>query len=71
MAFFLWLALPGIHGTQPTSLTYSQFQSDVLAHKVKTVSVPQTSGASTGTLTNGTSYTVNLALSPPGQALAG
>ena len=41
VAFFLWLALPAIHGTQPTSLTYSQFQSDVLAHKVKTVDIPQ------------------------------
>jgi cell division protease FtsH len=68
VAFFLWLALPGIHGTQPTSLTYSQFQSDVLAHKVKTVDIPQSSGTSSGTLTNGTSYTV-VAPTPPSQSL--
>jgi cell division protease FtsH len=42
-----------------TSLTYSQFLSDVSAHKVKTVELASTDGGtSSGTLTNGTSFTV-------------
>jgi cell division protease FtsH len=42
-----------------TNLTYSQFLSDVSAHQVKTVELASTpGGTSTGTLTNGHSYTV-------------
>jgi cell division protease FtsH len=42
-----------------TSLTYSQFLADVSAHQVKTVQLASTSGGtSSGTLTNGTSFTV-------------
>jgi len=42
-----------------TSLTYSQFLSDVAAHQVKTVQLASTpGGTSTGTLTNGTKFTV-------------
>ena len=51
------------------SLTYSQFLSDVAAHKVKTVDLaPPAGGTSSGTLTNGTSFTVVI---PPqaGQSL--
>ena len=44
----------------PTSLSYSQFLTDVTAHKVKTVTIPQNGGTSTGTLTNKTNYTVVL-----------
>ena len=45
--------------TPPTSLSYSQFLSDVAAHHVKTVELASTPGStSTGTLTNGTSFTV-------------
>ena len=55
--FALFRLLP--HGTPPTSLSYSQFLSDVSAHQVKTVQLASTSGGtSTGTLTNGKSYTV-------------
>jgi cell division protease FtsH len=58
VAFFLWLWLPTMHGASPTTLTYSQFLSDVSTHKVKTVTIAQPGGTSTGTLTNGTKYTV-------------
>jgi len=68
VAVFLWIFLPAVHQTAPTSLTYSQFLSDVSAHKVKTVTIPQAGGTSSGTLTDGTNYTVVI---PPqaGQAL--
>jgi cell division protease FtsH len=53
----LWFFLP-THSTT-TSLTYSQFLSDVSAHKVKTVELSGTAGGtSSGTLTSGTKYTV-------------
>ncbi|MGE5285801.1 MAG: ATP-dependent zinc metalloprotease FtsH [Micromonosporaceae bacterium] len=52
----LWFVLPTLHGTPQVTLTYSQFLSDVNAHKVKTVNI-QTSGAATGTLTNSKNYT--------------
>jgi cell division protease FtsH len=67
IAFFLWILLP-FHATSSTSLSATQFTSDVVAHKVKTVDIPQGSGTSTGTLTNGTNFTVNLP-SPPSQTL--
>ena len=55
--FALFYLLP--HGTPSTSLTYSQFLSDVNAGQVKTVQLASTSGGtSTGNLTNGKSYTV-------------
>ena len=42
-----------------TSITYSKFLSDVSAHQVKTVQLASTSGGtSTGTLTDGKSFTV-------------
>jgi cell division protease FtsH len=58
VALFLWLYLPAVHQTPQTTLTYSQFLSDATAHKVKTVTIAQPGGTSTGTLTNGTNYTV-------------
>jgi cell division protease FtsH len=67
IAFVLWLALP-FHSGSTSSLSATQFTNDVTSHKVKTVNIPQGSGTSTGTLTNGTSYTVNLP-SPPSQTL--
>jgi cell division protease FtsH len=68
MAFFLWLSLPTIHNPSSTSLTYSQFLSDVSAHKVKTVDLAQAGGTSSGTLTNGSNYTV-VVPAQAGQAL--
>jgi cell division protease FtsH len=58
IAFWLWIFLTPLHQTTSTSLSYSQFLSDVSAHKVKTVDIPQSTGTATGTLTNGTNYTV-------------
>jgi len=60
IAFFLWLVLP-FHSGATSSLNYNpQFLNDVKAHQVKTIEIPQDGGTSTGTLTNGTSFTVNL-----------
>jgi cell division protease FtsH len=58
VALFAWVLLPAVHQPAPTSLTYSQFMTDVNAHKVKTVDIPQNGGTSTGTLTDKTNYTV-------------
>ncbi len=57
-AFFLWLVLPTVHSTPTTSLTYSQFLTDVSQHKVKTIDIAPAGGTSTGGLTSGTNYTV-------------
>jgi cell division protease FtsH len=58
VAFFLWLYLPALHSASQTSLTYSQWLTDVTKHSVKTVTIAQSGGTSSGTLTNGTNYTV-------------
>jgi cell division protease FtsH len=58
IAFFLWLWLPALHTAGQTSLTYSQFISDVNAGKVSSVVLTQGSGTSSGTLKDGTNYTV-------------
>ena len=58
VALFLWLYLPAVHQTSQTTLSYSQFLSDVSAHKVKTVTIAQPGGTSSGKLTDGTNYTV-------------
>jgi cell division protease FtsH len=55
--FGLFYLLP--HGTPSTSLTYSQFLSDVNAGQVKTVQLASTpGGTSTGTLKDGKTFTV-------------
>ncbi len=55
----LFFILPATRvGPGPVTLTYSRFLSDVSAHKVKTVVIPQTTGSASGTLTDGKSYTV-------------
>jgi cell division protease FtsH len=58
LALFLWIFSTAVHQAPHTSLTYSQFLTDVSAHKVKTVTIAQPGGTSTGTLTSGTDYTV-------------
>jgi cell division protease FtsH len=68
VALFLWILLPAVHSSSPTSLNYSQFLNDVTAHKVKTITIAQPGGTSTGTLTSGTDYTVVIP-SQAGQAL--
>jgi len=57
-ALFLWVFLPTVHQAPTTSLSYSQFLSDVSAGKVKTVTIAQPGGTSTGQLKDGTNYTV-------------
>jgi cell division protease FtsH len=53
----LWLYLPT--RSPSTNLSYSQFLSDVQKHQVKTIELASSDGGtSTGTLTNGKSYTV-------------
>ena len=52
----LYLFLPT--RTSSTSLTYSQFLTDAGNHQVKTIDIAQSGGTSSGTLTNGKSYTV-------------
>ena len=55
--FALWLFLPTRAAS--TSLSYSQFLSDVSAHQVKSVQLSGTpGGTSTGTLTDGKTFTV-------------
>jgi cell division protease FtsH len=68
VALFLWIYLPAVHTAGQTTLTYSQFLTDVGKGTVKTVTIAQSGGTSTGTLTNGTKYTVVI---PPqaGQSL--
>ncbi len=52
----LFLLLPIAKNAKQVTLNYSQFLSDVSAHKVKTVTI-QTNGSATGTLTDGSDYT--------------
>ena len=58
VAFLLWLYLPALHSTSQTSLHYSQWTADVSKHLVKTITIAQPGGTSSGTLTDGTNYTV-------------
>ncbi len=60
VALFLWIYLPAVHTPGPTTLSYSQFVSDVSAHKISTATIPSAGGASSGTLTSGSNYTVVL-----------
>ncbi len=54
--FALWFLLPT--RSPSTSLSYSQFLSDVSAHQVKTVQLGAVGATSNGTLTNGKNFTV-------------
>jgi cell division protease FtsH len=60
VALFLWIYLPAVHTPGATTLSYSQFVSDVSAHKVSTANIPSGGGASSGTLTDKSNYTVVL-----------
>jgi len=71
----LYIGQAFVHTNQPRSLTYSQFQSDVAAHKVKSVDIPSPSSAdanitATGTLTNGANFTTVTPPIAPGSTLA-
>jgi cell division protease FtsH len=56
MFVVLFFVLPATSGKGQVTLTYSQFLSDVSAHKVKTVTI-ETTGSATGNLSDGSSYT--------------
>jgi cell division protease FtsH len=58
VALFLWIYLPAVHSPSSTTLTYSQFLTDVGNHTVKTVTIAQEGGTSTGTLTGSKDFTV-------------
>ncbi len=64
----LWVVLPTLHSAKQVSLTYSQFLTDVSAHKVKTVNI-QSSGQSTGTLTDGHEFTTVIPVQLAGPTL--
>jgi cell division protease FtsH len=52
--------VPGLlHQTPVTSLSYSEFVSDLHAHKVASATVDNATGVITGTLTSGSHYSVN------------
>jgi cell division protease FtsH len=69
VAFFLWIFLSPLHGTSSTNLTFTQFQNDLKTKTVKTVDIPQGTGTASGTLKNGTNFTVTLP-SPQPDSLA-
>ena len=48
-----------LHKSSATSLSYNKWKSDVASKQVGNASVDQSSGVITGTLTNGTKYTVS------------
>jgi cell division protease FtsH len=57
----LYIVPTFVHTSSPQSLTYSQFLSDVSAHKIKTVTIPSSGSANsnvtvTGTLSNKKDY---------------
>lgn len=57
IAFFVLQGV--VHKSSGNQISYSTFTSDASAKKVKTATVDNTTGIITGTLTDGTSYTVN------------
>jgi cell division protease FtsH len=56
-ALALWIALPAAHSTPQVSLNYTQFQSKVLAHQVKSINLGESGQTSTGVLTDGKDFT--------------
>ncbi|HUK67506.1 MAG TPA: ATP-dependent zinc metalloprotease FtsH [Streptosporangiaceae bacterium] len=64
----IWIVLPTMHAAQQVNLNYSQFLSDVSAHKVKTVNI-QSSGQATGTLTDGHDFTTVIPVQLAGSSL--
>ncbi len=56
-ALVLWIVLPAAHSTPQVTLTYSQFQSKVGDHQVKSIELAQSGQTSTGVLTNGKHFT--------------
>ena len=72
LTLIAWLFLPAVHTTPTVTLTYSQFLTDVNAHKVKTVDIASsstTNAPATGTLTNKTDYTTVIPVQLAGPTL--
>src|SRR5580700_4249265 len=72
-AVVLFLFLPRVSGVPSVNLTYSQFLSDVNAHKVKTFTLDNSTGSTapgTGTLKDGKDYTTVVPLPFAGTPLA-
>jgi cell division protease FtsH len=67
----LFFVLPTRGGSQPTTLTYSQFLQDVGAHKVGTVTIDPSTGSATGTLNGGQQYTTVIPVQLAGPELLG
>ncbi len=72
----LYIVPAFVHTTSPTSLTYSQFLTDVAARKVKNIDIPSPASAganvtATGTLTDKKDYTTVIPGGEPGSAVAG
>ncbi len=60
VAFLAILVLPGLlHRSNATSVDYGTFMKDVTSKQVSSASVDNATGVITGTLSNGTKYTVN------------
>ena len=57
VALVLWIVLPAAHSTPQVSLNYSQFQTKVDAHQVKSINLAQSGQTSTGVLTDGKNFT--------------
>jgi cell division protease FtsH len=71
----LYIVPTFVHTTSPQTLTYTQFLSDVSAHKVKTITIPSSGSADsnvtvTGTLTNNKDYQAVTPYIAPGSTLA-
>ena len=56
-ALVLWIVLPAAHSTPQVSLNYTQFQSKVIAHQVKSINLGESGQTSTGVLTDGKHFT--------------
>ena len=72
-AVVLFLFLPRLSGVPTVNLTYSQFLSDVNAHKVKTFTLDNSTGSTapgTGSLKDGKDYTTVVPLPFAGTPLA-
>ncbi len=59
------LFIPGLlHKSTTKNLTYNTFLSDISSKQIKTATVDQATGVITGTLADGTNYTVNAGPNP-------
>jgi len=71
----LYIVPSFVHTSSTQTLTYTQFQGDVTAHKVKTVDIPSPASAGanvtvTGTLTSGKDFTAVTPSITPGSPIA-